>query len=380
MDLILPMSFSLFFFIIALAVVIDIIADFGDEYAMRILHRVPSNDIWIAILVLIVLGLVRVMPLLTSHIFPELMAALFLASVLYTSMYMTDGRVHSLFLVGAYILAIPYWGWNPTYMAELVGIFLVLRLANHFREHLYKSVDRLILVTAVLSAMLWIFVGQVQHLDVLRIVEMTTAFSIFMLIGMGHDYMLTYRRGRNRQYRYSTNHDGLTDARSLVLFRKDYSTYQMLMQSEKQPLHLAMLDIDHFKKINDTYGHLVGNEVLIRFVKDLSAYLEAMPYYCGVYRTGGEEFSILLYSVDDTEARAAIDAYVERVKHLMVTTINPDLRLTLSIGMTRALDDGQELLQELVSRADKNLYAAKEGGRNRIVESRVPAPGPEHHL
>jgi diguanylate cyclase (GGDEF)-like protein len=76
-----------------------------------------------------------------------------------------------------------------------------------------------------------------------------------------------------------------------------------LAASDGDNLHLVMMDIDHFKAINDTYGHLIGDEALINFARDVESYFIPMDYYAAVYRTGGEEFSILIYGLSDDQAR-----------------------------------------------------------------------------
>jgi diguanylate cyclase (GGDEF)-like protein len=133
-------------------------------------------------------------------------------------------------------------------------------------------------------------------------------------------------------------------------------------------LAVAMVDIDHFKKVNDTWGHLVGDQVLAAVARILAGQLR--PYDVAG-RFGGEEFAVLL--PDATEATARLVA--ERMRASIATT-NPmpgtTLQVTVSIGVAAAVP-ARENLRDLVAAADEALYAAKQAGRNRVRQAN---PGP----
>ena len=92
-----------------------------------------------------------------------------------------------------------------------------------------------------------------------------------------------------------------------------------------------------------------------------------MPYFCGVYSTGGEEFSVFLYELTDEEAKVAVEAYVRRLRDLEVMRSHPERRITLSVGMAR-VHGMDEPLRQAIARTDAKLYEAKQGGRDRIVQ------------
>lgn len=124
------------------------------------------------------------------------------------------------------------------------------------------------------------------------------------------------------------------------------------------PGWLAVLDIDHFKRVNDEHGHLVGDEVLL-----LVAQLMRDSFRQGdlLYRFGGEEFVVLMRCPD---AEAAFGA-LERMRQRTESTPFPRVgRLTASFGFTRV--DGDDTPELAFGRADKAVYAAKEGGRNQV--------------
>lgn len=137
------------------------------------------------------------------------------------------------------------------------------------------------------------------------------------------------------------------------------------------PFCVALIDLDHFKRVNDTHGHAVGDEVLAGFAKAARDVLRESDV---VGRWGGEEFVVLLLDTvpGDEEAKA-----LERLRRVLdareVSASAPALRVRFSAGMAcAAIGEPQE---RLMARADKALYEAKAGGRNRIC---VAGTGPEN--
>ncbi|WP_411329806.1 GGDEF domain-containing protein [Desulfovibrio desulfuricans] len=137
-----------------------------------------------------------------------------------------------------------------------------------------------------------------------------------------------------------------------------------------------MLDIDHFKKINDTYGHDTGDAVL----KGLGALLhDTMRTSDHVGRLGGEEFGILLASVVPPQAEVIAERLRRRVEEMVVWHSEKEIRFTVSIGLADLQTDVENPLENMMKRADLALYRAKNGGRNRVclAENLLP-PGAEN--
>jgi diguanylate cyclase (GGDEF)-like protein len=127
------------------------------------------------------------------------------------------------------------------------------------------------------------------------------------------------------------------------------------------PLNALLIDIDHFKNLNDTYGHLAGDEVLRGFARSLSHSVRQSDIIC---RWGGEEFIILFKDTDSSKAQQLaekIRAQAE-LNHYPFAGVN--LRATISLGLTELQSD--DSLDTLIGRADRALYRAKESGRNRL--------------
>ena len=145
------------------------------------------------------------------------------------------------------------------------------------------------------------------------------------------------------------------------------------MQALQRPFGLLMLDIDHFKKFNDAYGHLHGDDCLRAVARALAAEVDTLRHpgisadaFCARY--GGEEFCVVLPDTQDAACRELAEAIVAAVAALNLPHIgNPGQgRVTVSIGCYW-LDRAGGTLGHLFREADACLYRAKEGGRNRVV-------------
>lgn len=122
---------------------------------------------------------------------------------------------------------------------------------------------------------------------------------------------------------------------------------------------LAIADVDHFKRVNDTYGHLYGDEILLLFSRLMR---QSFRFDDLLFRYGGEEFVIILNNTDAAGAKHALERFRQAIEAYEFPSIG---RVTVSIGWVGVYP--QELPTTLMHRADKALYNAKETGRNRLV-------------
>jgi diguanylate cyclase (GGDEF)-like protein/PAS domain S-box-containing protein len=139
------------------------------------------------------------------------------------------------------------------------------------------------------------------------------------------------------------------------------------------PLSALMLDIDHFKRVNDTYGHAQGDRVLQALVKGCLRQIRDIDI---MGRYGGEEFVILLIETDLGGARTVAERVRESAAQMVMSSDQAAIRITLSAGIV-SLGAGDADLDKLLGRADQALYAAKQAGRNR-VEVGQPIDGEKH--
>ena len=173
-------------------------------------------------------------------------------------------------------------------------------------------------------------------------------------------------------YRLKTT-DGLTGANNKRAFDEELQREFHRFLRYGRPLVLIMFDIDHFKKVNDTYGHLAGDRVLSELGRLLGGAVRAEDTFC---RYGGEEFALLLPEtglVDGVRLAERLRADVEAARFEFDDMIIP---VTISGGVAEASSDmaGPD---KFVAAADERLYAAKRSGRNRIEPQSEPEPGAE---
>ena len=149
----------------------------------------------------------------------------------------------------------------------------------------------------------------------------------------------------------------------------NHRTFQERLQSElergdrhREPVSLLLLDIDHFKSINDTRGHPFGDRVLKALAAELMRLARRVDF---VARYGGEEFAIILVGTDRRGCRTSAQRVLKAVRGLRIPGA-PDFSFRLSIGSATYPDDAPNR-EELVRRTDQALYAAKAGGRDRVV-------------
>jgi two-component system cell cycle response regulator len=153
---------------------------------------------------------------------------------------------------------------------------------------------------------------------------------------------------RSLTLEYAAVTDGLTGARNRRFFDK--------------PLGLLILDLDHFKSVNDSHGHDTGDEVLKAVAHSLC---EISRYHDVVARLGGEEFGIIVPNMNSSQ----LLKFADRIRKAVAAIVVPAgesvrLRVTTSVGLAEW--DGRESAEELYRRADQYLYEAKRLGRNRI--------------
>ena len=135
------------------------------------------------------------------------------------------------------------------------------------------------------------------------------------------------------------------------------------LQRSKQESALLMIDIDNFKKINDTYGHAMGDEALIAVTKLLR---ESLREYDIVGRLGGEEFAMFLTHCEKNRATEIAERLREKISHLPISFQKKVIYLTISIGLTVVSSEDSDI-NHVLQRADKALYYAKAHGRDQVV-------------
>lgn len=156
--------------------------------------------------------------------------------------------------------------------------------------------------------------------------------------------------------------DFLTGVKNRKHFDKRFLAEFRRSRREQTPLSVMMLDIDHFKSVNDTHGHLVGDEVIRQIAQQIQAVLKRPSDV--LTRYGGEEFAVILPATPMAGAMGVAEEVVEAVRARPVLTENGPLKVTLSAGVSSSVVQATMEPEQLLAVADKALYQAKSSGRN----------------
>ncbi|HBL30894.1 MAG TPA: hypothetical protein DD490_29015 [Acidobacteria bacterium] len=154
--------------------------------------------------------------------------------------------------------------------------------------------------------------------------------------------------------------DGLTQVGNRQAFESAMRREVDLARRHRQPLSLLMIDVDHFKRINDSHGHPAGDQVLSELAAEIGRAARSTDL---LYRYGGEEFALLLHNTPAEGALITAERIRRAAAKLEVTYRGNVLNFTVSLGIATLHDDSAA---ELLRRADEALYRAKHEGRNRV--------------
>ncbi|MCA1055397.1 diguanylate cyclase [Rossellomorea aquimaris] len=166
---------------------------------------------------------------------------------------------------------------------------------------------------------------------------------------------------RKKQFEELILIDELTHVYNRKFLTQAYEQVKNGWDRRKEPSSIAVIDIDHFKKVNDRYGHLVGDKVLVGFAKFLKEKARVQDL---LVRYGGEEFVIIFQNTNVQDAHSFLDAWREEFSE-RVFKENTPFSCTFSAGLTEITDPAKPL-EEWLSKADQALYEAKEKGRNKV--------------
>ncbi len=176
---------------------------------------------------------------------------------------------------------------------------------------------------------------------------------------------IKHRKSLEAQLRMVAERDDLTGADSRSHFMKRAEALLQRAQLEGTPFALFMIDVDHFKRINDTWGHTRGDLILTKIAEACEQSLRPTDV---IGRFGGEEFVVGLPHTSPSDAQAVAERLKNNVAALRFTDDMSELRLSITIGIAVANTEDTDL-DTLIRRADDMLYAGKRDGRNRVVMS-----------
>lgn len=196
-----------------------------------------------------------------------------------------------------------------------------------------------------------------------HVFNLTTVFCMFSYLSLF--YVVTVTRAHKNLARMATTDSltGLFNRRHMIaLMDTELSKYQR----RSSHLTLMLMDLDHFKQINDQYGHDIGDQVLVTVSDLLKSSMREQDY---IGRWGGEEFLAVLPETDLDQATASAERIRQAIQTLVIDSDDKNVSVTISIGITQ--HRAEELLSNAIARADHALYASKSDGRNRVEVARV---------
>jgi len=155
--------------------------------------------------------------------------------------------------------------------------------------------------------------------------------------------------------------DDLTQMYNKRKLNEQMGKFFKQFKSGNKKLHIAMVDIDRFKRLNDTYGHPVGDQILKKTAEIIK---EELPYS---YRYGGEEFAGIFYGDDRETTMKKVEGLRKRIENTPYIIKGQNYRITISAGISK-FETHMNSVMDAIDRADKALYASKEDGRNRCTD------------
>ena len=202
--------------------------------------------------------------------------------------------------------------------------------------------------------------GQQQINNTLIINLLLSSVIMALILVIAH---FTLRAYQKRLEEMATT-DHLTGIANRHLFEMIFEHLTRITRRNPRPVALIVIDIDHFKQVNDTYGHHAGDKVLQDISTLIRQHIRDSDTLC---RWGGEEFVLLLDNCSINDAMQRASGIREAVTRNPVVSGNMQIDVTLSMGVAAYRED--EALDSLIARADTALYQAKENGRDRIVKA-----------
>ncbi|WP_064093420.1 GGDEF domain-containing protein [Rossellomorea aquimaris] len=304
--------------------------------------------------------------------------------LMFFSITVTENTIVDLRFIPVFLLML-FVGWSPAFLASVLIIggrflygvnsssiaslvlMLLLFIGFYFISMMKKSIIHKALFMLIYANIAFTIIISmiVFDIDALRVL-VPIYWAVSFVCGIISVYVVSYLRAANdlfTKYKEKSTIDFLTGVYNVRYFDETFNEMAQKASDRMNPLALLYIDIDHFKRVNDQYGHDNGDQVL----KQLSILIkENVRKRDLVARKGGEEFVVLLPNITSEEGRTLAENIREVVEHHAFTLTNGEhISCTISIGMAHFPTDSSSS-QNIIKLADKALYQAKERGRNRV--------------
>ena len=318
-------------------------------------HKTEPFFFWTVSTILLASGLFRLGCHLYFEKFPT--ANLRLRTILqYVNIYTPT-------LVYSYIFALTFTSeeFKPLFLYILMIICALLRAGTSIfapRKLLSISFIFMLIIPAFFAALI---AEQSQPVEAILL----TLYAIYMSVQasrLNREYMTLIEQ--HFQLRQLNQQDGLTGIANRRCFDQTLELFWNTHLRTQAPLSLLLIDIDHFKQVNDTYGHAAGDEVIIEIASILKRTFRRETDL--VARIGGEEFGVLIAVNKLDKVQEIAERICSRTAKRTVEHDEHDINVTISIGIASTTPDLNKNTTELYKLADQCLYRAKRNGRNRV--------------
>jgi diguanylate cyclase (GGDEF)-like protein len=242
-------------------------------------------------------------------------------------------------------------------------ILLLLAFYNDSREVYLSLLLSLCFIIALASAQLGPFnLASIEQSYFMLLTFLFTTAIVTLGMRLQHnDFINEHMLGRN--WMFLANHDALTGLANRLLFIPMIEKEIARAQRKQHSFTVAIIDIDNFKAINDSYGHLVGDQVLKSIAQTLR---DSLRNFDMAARIGGEEFAILFPETSIKDATLALERIRSEVEALNISAGKKIIGVTISGGLAESNPKETIKVDDILNRADQLLYEAKNLGRNKI--------------
>lgn len=293
--------------------------------------------------------------------------------ILFIYTYYSKTRI-SLWLFLLYVFSwslymIPKVGWS----AGMQNFFILVLLMVFFGSYAGLGV-KLILAAIVLAARVVVIltlggvkpVGEISWLTdkLLQIVNISAVFSAIIYVSYTFSKAEKEHEGKLVEYNDRLRKEAYTDQLTGLYNRRRAKDYLADLNDSDtvSTISLAIGDIDFFKKVNDTYGHDSGDEVLKKMAEIMTASMRSNTF---IARWGGEEFLIVFPDCNGDEAHIALERLRRTIQNTTITVGGQQINVTMTFGLAEYDYSGD--FEKSIKAADDNLYRGKENGRNQVV-------------
>lgn len=325
--------------------------------------------------------------LMGMRVFSAILVLMFSVAVKSRPRLARDGTgVTVLEVIGFFLFFLIYFV-RPDIISWNIGVTVILLISIYIfvpNRIIYSNLVSLFGIFGSLYCIYLLNVASALLVGIFFILSLPTIIGYFagvrLNLGKRHQYALFIETvqinqslqaeiKRREQLEVELKLQATTDPLTGLLNRRQYETLfrreQERVRRHGSNLTLCVTDLDHFKKINDQYGHDAGDQVL-KHISDL--FVATLRHTDIVGRFGGEEFILLLPDTDLENAMIVINRLREKLQESSVKTDDLEIRITATFAVTEVTQD-DVTIEDVIRRADKALYQGKEAGRNQVVAS-----------